>query len=311
MTRMQFSAAVLQSFDRFETYLASQGAIDEILKEADKPYVPGENRLSKMQVAWVTSTTVFRIHYSLFLMATGSLLYHVFSIRGYGLDLYVEAKRQATYLSMCFGNYLFRGNILIDVLNTYSHDAYEIYSHGPIDLKNLVFDEAVLTNLHPFYIDRQSYLRFDKMVGQCSGICDWMAYLYFKTEEGFSNPEHHLVSVVKQVSNGAGREAALWQIAQVGYPPICGLKKLCVADLTSPTTEKVQQLFERLRPGLYSVGTHGHRMNFAVTDEHTYLLEPNHGLIKDSPKHIAKLLTHREKLKRLKVCEISSTRPLA
>jgi hypothetical protein len=305
MSGIQFSERVLQSHARFEQYLASQDAIDKIRAEAEKPYVPREGKLGILEVTWVTITTPFRIYYCLFLEATATLLYYASPMRETALDLYVAARRQIAYTGMVLDNYLLGpyGNILVDVINMVSYDAHEVYAHPRINLVEILRDKTVLAHLHPTYIDEQYQLVLDKLGGQCSGMCDWTAYLYFKTKGYFTDPEHHLVSVVNQVSNGVGREAALWQVAQIDNPPILGLKKRCVSQLKCPTAEKVERLFKSLKPGLYSLGTGTHRMNLAVTDDRsTYLLEPNHGLVKETAEALSKRLCQNSVLK---VCEIS------
>jgi len=304
MSGIQFSERVLQSHRKFEQYLANQDAIDRIREEADRPYVPEKGKLGTLEVTWVAATTPFRIYYSIFLEATGAFLYYVLSMRETAIDLYVMARRQETYTCMVLENYLFTSyrQVLVDVLNTVSYDAREVYTHERINLEKVIRDESVLAHLHPTYIDERNHLIFDTLGGQCSGICDWMAYLYFKTEEDFIDPEHHLAAVVKEVSDGAGREAALWQLAQIDQPPILGLKKRCVAQLNSPTVDKTRELLEGLRIGLYSVGTKTHRMNLAVVGRETYLIEPNRGLVKDTPENIARSLAKNSVLK---VCEIS------
>lgn len=309
MTKIQFSPSVLQSYATFERYLSSEEVIDKICDEAEKPYVLGEGKLGSFQVARVSTTFCFRFCYSIIVEAAATFLYYSYMVsRETALDLHVEARRQAAYTVMVLQNYLpfpfGKGeNVLVDCLNVPSFDAHEVYAHGRINLEQIPISPEVLDHIHPEYVKRTSII-LDDLDGQCAGICDWMAYLYFKTKDHFYNPEHHLVSVVKQISNGAGRQATLWQIMQIDHPPILGLKKRCVAQLeNSPRTKKIQEVFETLRPGLYSIGTAVHRMNLAITEKQSfYFLDPNSGLTKTTPEKMGKELFGNSILK---ICQIS------
>jgi hypothetical protein len=305
MSRVQFSESVLESRYRFERYLAGEDAIARICEESKKPYVPSECKLSAFNVAWIVLTP-FNIYYSLFLNAIGSFLYYFTSQHKLALNFYVQAARIDSYESMIFSNYIFGtyNNILVDWMNTYSQDAEEIYTHERIKLDNPDFDPSVVSYFHSGFV-KDNHLVFGDLDGQCDGISHWFAHLYFRTQTMFTNPEHHLVSVAKQFSDGAGREAALMQLAQNSYHrPILGLTQWQSNKLESPTAEKVRELFESLKPGLYSVVTVrkegskcGHRMNFAVTKDHTYLLDPNYGLIKETPENLSEPLSSNFSIK--------------
>jgi len=305
MSRVQFSENVLHSRYQFEGYLAGEEVIDRIRSEAKKPYVSGEGKLGTLQVAWITVTGPFRIYYSLFLQATATFLYYALAMRQTAMGLYVEAGRQDHYTDMVFLNYLFGGydHTLVDMLNTYSHDAAEIYSHEPINLENIDLDPSILDYFHRSNIDSQNCLTFGELGGQCDGISSWFSYLYFKTKDAFVDPEHHLVAVTKQLSDGAGREAALLQMAQCSYScPILGLTQCYVEELKPAKADDLQEVLENLRPGLYSVRTLrkkswiAHRMNLAVTKDRAYLIDPSYGLIKETFQYFSQSLADNYKI---------------
>lgn len=302
MSRILFSKNVLESHSRFEKYLESKDAIEHLREEAQKPYVPGEGKLGVLPVIWITATAPFRIYGYLFLNAMGAILYYGTPFRTTALNLSVFAKREVDYTGMVLSNYVLGiySNVLVDMFNRHSFDAQEIYSHAPIDLTDPSIDRAVARHFE-CYVDTKGHLNFDKLGGQCAGICDWIAYLYHETKYDFDDPEHHLVSLAKLVSNGAPREAALMQLAQVDDPPIFGMFKNCVAFLKSPSPKDVKKVLEDLDPGIYSVTSYSHRMNFVVTPHHTYLVQPTFGLVKQNPDQLSHSLS---KYSALKVCSI-------
>jgi hypothetical protein len=235
-----------------------------------------------------------------------SLLLFAGSWRKEAQDLYVFGCRQVLYTTMVLDNYLFSShqNILVDVFNMVSYDAREIYTHEPIDLEKISCDEDVQELIHPYNIYDKNRLIFEYPEGQCGGMSSWVAYLYFKTRADFSDPEHHLVSVVKQVSDGAGREAALMQLFVSQF--LLGMQPQRLEKIKSPTTEKVHEVFKALKPGLYSARTFDgekdrgfsitHLMNFAVTQDHIYLIDPNRGLIKEDSEKLARKLAKNSEL---------------
>jgi hypothetical protein len=311
MTRIAFSTKVLEDYSQFEKYLESKDAIEAIRAEAKKPYVPGEARLGVLSITWLGLTTFFRPIYALFLQATGNLLYYATPLSKTGLYLYVEGTRQAHYDDLFFYNYYLKShsNILVDCMNVYTHDAYEIYTQESISLDEISLDWNVRDNFHPKYIDDEKKLiQITSWGGVCAGISGWVAYLYYQTKYDFNDPEHHLVSVVKQVREGASAESALMQMAQNSDYPLLGLNQYLVDDWVNPTQDKVQRAFESLSTGLYHIYSQrtedspAHGQLLAVARNNLYLLEPNTGLIKDTPENFAEKL---HKNKDLMIFEIS------
>ncbi len=211
---IKFSPAVLSSDKTLNDYLYAKSTIEAIKAEAKQPYVvQGYGRLGILDAVWLTATLPVNLLSSLFLKVTGNLL-NTLQAKTTAQKLlvlanYIEHSPNRLIAAIYYGN-----NLLVSTLNVLSPDkAEEIYTHPPIPIDkvhpNIIFRSNNSTGA---FADSPIY--FDKIDGQCSGMSDWAAHLYFRTKHAFRNQEHHLVAIASHLAKGAGKEAALWQRMQ-------------------------------------------------------------------------------------------------
>ncbi len=207
---VKFSPEFLSSDHRLNAYMHGKKTIKAIKAEAKQPYVQGYGRLGTLQVIWLVATLPVHVLFSQSLKLTGNLL-HLLQARTLGQKLLVRAY----YLEQVSIRWIFAinygNNLLVSTINCLSPDkAEEIYTHPPIPIDNV--RSSVLYRAST--VNRNNHVHFDKINGQCSGMSDWAAHLYFQTKATFRNEEHHLIAVASQMAHGAEKEAALWQHLQ-------------------------------------------------------------------------------------------------
>jgi len=294
---VKFSPAVLSSEAMLDAYMHGKETIDAIKAAAKNTYVKGQGSLGGFEMAWLMVTAPAKQIIVIFIKASGYLCFYLFNAKKQGCRLLA----QATYIdnhSLRWNAWVIhRHRLLVDTVNVLSPShAEEVYSHPPFSVAKipkhvrLRFDANI----------RDKHLHFAQNIqgGQCAGMSNWFAYLYFQTKRFFKNEEQHLVAVASQLKNGAGKEATLWQygqlddsyeLAEYDVPPLLGLKKRNLEKMANPTVEKITGLLKRLEPGLYTFRTcHDkgrHRMNFYKGTKCNYVFDPNEGLIKLNSKN--------------------------
>jgi len=296
---VKFSPAVLSSEATLDAYMRGKETIDTIKAEAKTSYIKGQGNLGALEVVWIVMTSPLvhacspfinsiYVHCVLFIGAVGNLCFYCLNAPKMGMKLIVQATHLLHKDIRMLMIAIFNRNLLVSTVNVQSMDkAEEVYTHPAIPVTQI---PQPLQNRFRHYIDHK-HLHLDKVDGQCAGMSDWFAYLCLQTESVFRNKEQHLVAVASQLKNGAGKEAALWQLGQFdgadGFehtPPLLGLKKRRVEKIVNPTIEKAIKTFKRLKPGLYALRTQpqrgsGHRMNFYKDAQDSYVFDPNAGLI--------------------------------
>lgn len=272
-----FSPAIFRSDKTLETYLSGKETIDSIKARAKNTYGKRLNQWNALEVTWLAVTSPFKVVIALFIRAAGELSIYSFGASKEGQKLLAQANYLAHDSVRWIDAVRYGENLLASTINVLSPDqAQEIYTHAPVSVAKL--PKSLQTRFH-FFI-RNGQLHFDKHGGQCVGLSDWFAHLYFRTKANFKDPEHHLTNVTSMLQNGAGKEAALLELGQVDTTPLLGLKKRQIGPLVvNATAEKVATVFQRLKPGLYAIGTQTHRMNFYKGKSCHYLFEPASGLI--------------------------------
>jgi hypothetical protein len=299
-----FSQTTLSSHQAIEHYLQGQAAIKAIEKEGSKPYVKGTNRLSTLNIVWLATLSPFKVVYALFLRATGNFCLYGFSARKPGLKFLAQANYLASDSLRWIDHVHYRKNLLASSVNVLSPDqAEEVYTHDPVSIA--MIPQSIQGRFH-FHI-RKEFLHFDHQGGQCAGLSDWFAALYLQTKKNFQDEEHHLVAVANELQNGAGKEAALLELGQVDTIPLMGLEKRAIGPvLQNPTAEKIAAVFERLKPGLYAIGTERHRMNFYKGRTCDYLFEPATGLIAlpSSEKNNQWSANYLARFSAVKICQL-------
>jgi len=274
---VKFSPTVLNSDKTLGKYLSGKEIIDAIKAHAKTPYVKGQGNLGAFEVVWLAVTSPFKVFIAIFTRAAGNLCIYSFGAKKEGQKLLAQASYLAHDSIRWIDSVRYGGNLLASTVNVLSPDkAEEIYTHVPISVTKI--PKSLQTSFQ-FFI-RNGLLYFDKQGGQCAGLSDWFANLYFQTKANFRDEEQHLVAITNALRNGAGKEAALLELGQVDTTPLLGITKRQIGPVVmNATTEKTASVFQRLKPGLYAVGTKTHRLNFYKGKTCDYIFEPTGGLI--------------------------------
>ncbi len=241
---IKFSPAVLGSDKTLNDYLYGKETIEAIKAQAKQPYVvQGYGRLGILDVVWLTAILPVNLLSSLFLQVSGNLL-NTLHARTTGQKLlvladYIEHSPSRLFASMYYGN-----NLLVSTLNVLSPDkAKEIYTHPPIPIDKMHPNIIFRSNNYYHAVDNSPIDFAEIGHGQCHGMSNWAAHLYFRTKHVFRNQEQHLVAIASQQATGAGKEAALWQQLQVANHGNYAQQK----DLLSMSLKRFKSEFAQCR----------------------------------------------------------------
>ncbi|MBS3903118.1 MAG: hypothetical protein KGZ30_01945 [Anaplasmataceae bacterium] len=279
-----FSSKVLRSELSLEAFLYSRNAIQSIKSQAKKPYIPGESRMGTWTATWIACTAYNRILFSLFLDAIGHLV-HLFDTKK-ACQFFIRASHTEFYAYAWCAKAIHGDHLLVNTLNCPALNTEDIYAHAPISIDSL--SKSMQDRLHFYITNSQLCLQRSMRRGQCYGMSELFAHLYFQTRASFNNEEHHLTTVAKIFAQGAPREAVLWQHVQHNNEkkPLLHLKKNLVANVINPTVEKVKKTFQLLKNrGIYAIriistsGKENHRINFIQEKQHSYYFDSNKGLV--------------------------------
>jgi hypothetical protein len=306
-----FSLAVLESEQTMNSYLQAKETINALKAEASRPYVKGQGKLGTRDIIWAGMTSPLisgmgmavyfgSLSYlaipTCFIYFTRYVIANAFYSLGatsLGLRLMVQTKYILGNEERLIGSFIYGSNILVPTLNWLSpKEAEEIYTHPPVPLSDV--PETIKHRFHSYISNKQ--IDFSHIEGQCAGLSNLFSYLFFQTRHFYQDEEHLLVAIASKINNGAGKEAALWQLAQTefasnsngdsGYflDPLLGLKKVSQLFIDEPNIKKLTAFFTLAKPGLYRLitldGKTGHRMCFYKGSQSNYAFDPNIGLIK-------------------------------
>jgi hypothetical protein len=308
-----FSQAVLQSEQTMNSYLQAKETIDALKTEASRPYVKGQGKLGTRDIIWAGMTsplisgmgmavyfgslsylaipTCF-IYFTRYVIANA---FYSIGAASLGLRLMVQTEYILGNENRLIGSFIYSSNILVPTLNKLSpKEAEEIYTHPAIPLSNV--PETIKHRFRNYICNKHcnKQIDFSDIGGQCAGLSNLFSYLFFQTKRFYQDEEHQLVAITSKINNGAGKEAALWQMAQTelvvngnsGYllGPLLGLKRVARLSIDEPNIKNLTEFFKLVKPGLYRLSTidgeTSHRMCFYKGSQSNYVFDPNKGLIK-------------------------------
>ncbi len=312
MTKPIFSTATLQSEQTLGKFLYGKETIDAIKAQAKLPFASGESRLASWEVTWLAIASPLCSIYALFVKATG---YLVFSFDAQNAQLLFAHAAYVEHNTLRWATYaIFGRDLLVSTLNTAAESGKEVYAHPSIPFSKV--PQPAVRERFRYYQDAVGIRLQKNPAGQCFGESEFYAHLYFQTRKAFRNVEQHHTAISKVFSDGAPKEALLWQLAQYDSirKPILGLRKTLESDITSPTAEKVRRAFERCKPGLYAVREIDyrggeHRINLIKErNNQFYIFDPARGLINlSSQESYDRLLQELSSLSRINLFKLASS----
>jgi hypothetical protein len=129
--------------------------------------------------------------------------------------------------------------------------------------------------------------------GLCRGACLWFIFLYFKTQEKFTDPLNHLLSVSEQFKTGVPKQAALLQSLEKSFikMEVSSLKNHSISlyelDLDRESAlEKIQSL----NYGIYRIGVLKHSLVYIKVNGMGYQWDPEYGLVAVTEKQLLDLI---------------------
>lgn len=250
-----FSPEIFESVHTLRAYLTGQEAISEIHRMAHSPIPPAGSKLNGRWevVKWELYAAAQEL-FSIYLTAVS----HLFDCAG-ATELskrYYVAFRHAKAPTFFLGHYhRMRNNFLMSSLNTHRSDTADLYLHPPL----------LPGTAQRFEIDGKG-VEFFHPKGVCRGMVNWFLYLYFRTQDHFSDPDEHIKAVTKQFESGAPKEASLLQgLHAEATSQLLDLDQELDVLQYDPVHQTDQQIAEQLcslSPGVYVLYSSSHCVNW-------------------------------------------------
>lgn len=265
-----FSSDIFESADTLRAYLTGQEAISQIHQMARSPISPAGAKLNgKWEVVKWELYALAQELFSIFLTAVSNLL-HCIGATNLSKRCYV-ASRQAMAPTFFLRHYYQMGdNFLMSSLNAHRSDTADIYLHPPLAPGSAFeMDEKGVEFFHP--------------KGICRGMVKWFSYLYFHTQDHFSDPDEHVKAVTQQFESGAPKEASLLQgLHEEAASQLLDLDQELNVLQCDPLHQTDRQIAEQLcalDPGVYVLYSSSHCVNWIrLNDGQGYFYDPTCGL---------------------------------
>lgn len=268
MATVAFRPEILQSPALLADFLNGNEESAAIIRAAQNPSA------SQLADRWDTACLsevkeTYHLLYA-FVLTVLSYALHNLCMPDLSKRLWVLSRHEQSNGTIIKTEKFFQEHFLARSINYYRNDTADFYLQSPL-LLNLSSQSATLLE---FFHDK----------GLCRGMSLWFVYLYFKTQNHFSNPQEHLRALGTQFEQGASRQAAFLHSMKTPSSNYDLLNLNTQIDYLkiNPRGKTHEQIIGEMQhciPGVYGVYTGTHQLVYIKhQDGRQFLFDPNKGI---------------------------------